>query len=71
MENKYEKMTEEEFIKETSGFKSTSELHFFVLLNILNLILHNGYHYCLCEKYQGPTLRMQEFLFILQDTDDF
>ena len=55
MENKYEKMTEEEFIKETSGLKSTSELHFFVLLNTLNLILHNGYHYCLCEKYQGPT----------------
>ena len=53
MENKHEKMTEEEFIKETSSFKNTSELYLFIfLLNTLN-----GW--------------MQEFLFILQDTNDF
>ena len=25
----------------------------FFLLNVLNLILHNGQHYCYCEKYDG------------------
>ena len=25
----------------------------FFLLNALNLILHNGQHYCYCEKYDG------------------
>ena len=25
-----------------------------VFLNVLNLILLNGWHYCYCEKYEGP-----------------
>ena len=38
MENKYEKIMEEEFMKDTNGFKSTSELCLFFVKHTLNLI---------------------------------
>ena len=55
MENTYEKMAEEEFKKQITGFKTPAEIHFF-LLNVLNLILHNGWYYCFSEKFNGPAL---------------
>ena len=55
MESTYEIMTEEEFKKQMMGFKAPTEIHFF-LLNVLNLILHNGWYYCFCEKFYGPAL---------------
>ena len=47
------KMSKKEFEKEITEFKNCKDLHYF-LMNILNLILHNGYFYCFCEKFGGP-----------------
>ena len=40
------------FEKKLYGYKSIEDLHY-KLLNIMQLIIHNGWFYCFCNKYQG------------------
>ena len=47
-------MIDEKFKKQITRFKAPAEVRF--LLNVLNLILHNGLHYCFCEKLEGLKL---------------
>ena len=42
-------MTKKDFKKEIYKCNNAKELHY-LLLNILILILHNGYYYCYCDK---------------------
>ena len=41
------------FFKKFYAVENTAEQHY-GLLNILELISHNGYLYCFCKKYFGP-----------------
>ena len=40
------------FEKKLYGYKLIEDLHY-KLLNIMQLIIHNGWFYCFCNKYQG------------------
>lgn len=72
MENKYEKIMEEEFIKDTNGFKSTSELClFFVKHTEFNFVQWLPLFFMREVPRTNKHLGMQEFLFTLQDTNDF
>ena len=48
------KMTQQEYQKTISNFQDTVDLHYF-LMNVLSLITYNGYFYCQCDKYEGPS----------------
>ena len=40
--------------RKISNFEDAVDLHYF-LMNVLNLITCNGYFYCQCDKYEGPS----------------
>lgn len=43
------------FEKKLYHYENMEELHY-ILLNIMLLIIHNGWFYCFCNKYQGCEL---------------
>ena len=53
MESKYPNLRS--FEKKLYHYESVEDLHY-KLLNIMLLIVHNGYHYCFCNKYRGCKL---------------
>ena len=58
-----EKMSKESFMKEITGLKKVEELHY-LLINSLNFILHKGYYYCYCEKFEK-----EKKMYVLSCTD--
>ena len=49
MECEHAKISRAQFNEKMQFYSNRKELLFF-LLNTLNLILHNGWQYCYCEK---------------------
>ena len=50
MECEHKKLTREQFNGKVKLFDSRKELLLFIL-NTISLIIHNGHHYCYCEKF--------------------
>lgn len=52
MECEHVKITRVQFNEKLQFFAYRKELFFFFLLNTINLILHNGWQNCYCDKYE-------------------
>ena len=50
MDCEHKNLSRDEFNQKVKFYSSMKELLFF-LMNTLNLIFHNEYYYCYCEKY--------------------
>lgn len=70
MESEYKNWTQNQFDDKTKNFKSSKELYFF-LLNVLNLITHQGWYYCFCNKYYKKKVKWKKLLAISNTHDIF
>ena len=52
MDWEHGKLSQEEFNKKVNLMKNFQKRTCMFLMNTLNLIIHNGHHYCFCKKIQ-------------------
>ena len=50
MDWEHGKLSQEEFNKKVNLMKNFQKRTCIFLMNTLNLIIHNGHHYCFCKK---------------------